>query len=67
MSTGKNGRLLCRILGIAPCPVPVEFKLFVRLDRRGCDSVCNFSQFIFRIPCDCKYARSAIMNNSNNE
>jgi hypothetical protein len=67
MSTGKKGRLLCRILGIAavvvvvvaPCPVPVEFKLFVRLDSRGCDNVCNFSQFIFRIPCDCKYARAA--------
>jgi hypothetical protein len=69
MSTGKNGRLLCRILGmtaavvVAPWPVPVpvavEFKLFVRLDSRGCDNVCNFSQFIFRIPCDCKYARAA--------
>jgi hypothetical protein len=65
MSTGKKGKLLCRILGIAavvtpcPVPVPVEFKLFVRLDSRGCDNVCNFSQFIFRIPCDCKYARAA--------
>jgi hypothetical protein len=42
------------------CPAtPVEFKLLVRLDRKGCDNVCNLPQFTFKIPCDCKYARAA--------
>ena len=39
ISTGKKGRLLWIILGIVLCPVPVptpvEFRLFVRVDRIG--------------------------------
>jgi hypothetical protein len=45
MSTGKMGRLLCRIPGIEPCPAAIEFKLLVRLDSRD----CNFTQFTFKI------------------
>ena len=39
ISTGKKGRLLWIILGIVLCPVPVptpvEFRLFVIVDRIG--------------------------------
>jgi hypothetical protein len=55
ISTGKKGRLVCKI----PVVPAVEFRLLARLDRRGWDNVCNLPQFTFKIPCDCKYARTA--------
>jgi hypothetical protein len=32
---------------------------FTKFDKTGRNNVCNFPQFIFKIPCDCKYIKAA--------